>query len=146
MESVDSTRMNGFAVYEETIYLTNDTGIYSLPLAGGDNVSQLLQRSCGGQIRVVHPDLQPDHPWKTTFLPTLSTTSSLLTSSLLTSPLTHSYSIPTISILPSTISNTISNTGFATATCSSLPTESHSSHSFVSIYTLCQNKGEHCKV
>ena len=59
------------------------------------------------QIRVVHPDLQPDHPWNITFSPSFITPS----------PPLHSYT----------------TTGSATTTSSLLSKESHSSHSFVSI-------------
>ena len=105
--SVDSGYTNGLAVYEETAYWTTNTGVYSVPFTGGGNVHQLFNKSSDGhwQIRVVHPDLQPDHPWNITFSPSFITPS------------------------PPFI------TGSATTTSSSLPTESyssHSSHSFVS--------------
>ena len=56
---------SGVAVYEETVYWTGLGRVYSAPVAGGGNTTELLYiPSYGGTsfrgIRVVHPDLQPE--------------------------------------------------------------------------------------
>ena len=53
------------AVYEDTVYWTGLGRVYSAPVAGGGNTTELLYiPSYGGTsfrgIVVVHPDLQPD--------------------------------------------------------------------------------------
>lgn len=106
IESVESGYANGLAVYEEIAYWTKDTGVYSVPLSGGGNVSQLFNESCYGQIRVVHPDIQPDRPWNITYPPSFTTPP----------PPTHTYTTTTSSSLPTESHS------------------SHSSHSFVSIH------------
>ena len=87
------------AVYEETVYWTGLGRVYSAPVAGGGNTTELLYvPSYGGNssrgIKVVHPDLQPDP--RNTISPHISSSSSPLTTAtegdyFTSSPLTSSH-------------------------------------------------------
>ena len=105
VESSDVDAYFGVAVYEDTVYWTGNARVYSTPVAGGGNITELLYISSygGAQFRgitVVHPDLQPD-PRITVSPHTSSISSPLMTTTLRSTspPLTSSLLFPTPSPL-----------------------------------------------
>ena len=63
IESSNVDADHGVTVYEDTVYWTGFTRVYSTPITGGGNQTELHYMSnwWGRGITVVHPDLQPSN-------------------------------------------------------------------------------------